>query len=166
MNTGNSDNQDNDRVDCFMNRDSIQDWGICKFVSHSTVSKINIKTVFHQFKYIMTNTPINKTITSKILGWVFVWVTTCSFRYLYILQCTLASTCKNKIITISVLLIITKKWFILMPSSFTSVMYYLLIFSNACDDICIYLICNLLWHLSDLALNLSQTSRRWFTTDE
>lgn len=68
VNTGNGDNQDNDRINCFMNRNSIQDWGIRKFVSDSTVGEINVKTMLNQFEYVMTNTPINETITSKILG--------------------------------------------------------------------------------------------------
>lgn len=101
VNTGNGDNQDNDRVNCLMNRNSIQDWSVRKFVSHSTVDEIDVKTMLNQLEYVVTNTPVNKTVTSEILGRVFVRVATCSFRYLYILQCTLASTCKqNKAITI------------------------------------------------------------------
>jgi len=100
VDAGNSDDQDNDRIDCLMNGNSIQNRSICKFVSHSTVDKINVQTVFDQFKYIVANTPVNKTITSEILGRIFVRIATCSLWYFYILQCTLASTYKNKILTI------------------------------------------------------------------
>lgn len=122
VNTGNGDNQDNDRVNCLMNRNSIQDWGIRKFVSDSTVGEINVKTMLNQFEYVMTNTPINETVTSKILGRVSVRVATRPFRYLYILQRTLASTCKNKV-TISVSYSY-KKVIILMPSKFIFIIHY------------------------------------------
>lgn len=97
MNTGNSDDQNNNRIDCLMNRNPIQNWSVCKFISHSTICEINVQAVFNQFKYIVANAPINKTITSKVFGGVFVRIATCSFGYFYILQCALASTCNNRI---------------------------------------------------------------------
>lgn len=100
VNTGNSDDQDNNRVDCLMNRNSIQNRSVRKFVSHSAIGKINIQTVLDQFEYIMANSPVNKAITSEILGRIFVRVATCPFWHFYILQCTLASTCKKKILII------------------------------------------------------------------
>lgn len=96
MNTGNSDNQDNDRIECLVNRNPIQNWSVGKLISHSTICEINVQAVFNQFEYIVANAPVNKTVTSEVLGGVFVRIATSSFRYLYILQCTLASTCKKK----------------------------------------------------------------------
>lgn len=104
MNTRNSNNQDNNRVCCLMNRNPIQNWCICKFISHTAICEINIETMFNQLKNIMTNAPINETVTSEIFGTIFVRIATCSFWYFYVLQCALISTCNNKSITICLLL--------------------------------------------------------------
>lgn len=104
VNTGDSNDQNNDRVYCFMNGDPIQNWSICKFVSHSAVCQIDVETMFNQLEYIVANTPVNETVTSEVLGAVFIRVATSSFWHLYILQCALASTCKDEILNICFLL--------------------------------------------------------------